>query len=129
MKMLRKHLMVQFILFIVFFMMGANIIVGQLLGEQMPWLTYVILGLLFAGVILGFFVYRGKDTSFVTITEKEVAWLKYALYTYFIVYIVNMLASSIVPSARLIVGVVAGALLMVIAAVGIVIQIRIIRIK
>lgn len=129
MSLLRKSLMVQFILFIVFFFMGANVILTLYLGQTMPWLSYVVLGLLVLGMIIGFVIYRGKDTRIVKITANEINWLKYLLYGYFMVYILNMFASSLAPNFRLITGVIAGILMMIIAAIGIVIQIRILRIK
>ncbi|MBN2268159.1 MAG: hypothetical protein V3569_01585 [Acholeplasmataceae bacterium] len=129
MSLLRKSLMVQFILFIVFFFMGGNVILSVYLRDQMPWLSYLILGLLVLGIVLGFLVYRSKDTRIVKITADEVNWLKYLLYGYFLVYIINMFASSFAPNSQLLVAVITGILLMVIAGIGIIIQIRILRIK
>ena len=125
----RKSLMVQFILFIVFFFMGGNVILSAYLGDQLPWLSYVILALLVIGIAIGFIVYRSKDTRIVKITEKEVLWLKYLLYGYFMVYIVNMFASSFAPESMMIIGIITGIILMLVAGVGIIIQLRILRIK
>lgn len=129
MSLLRKSLMVQFILFIVFFFMGGNVVLSVYLGDKLPWLSYMILALLGIGVALGFFIYRSKDTRIVKITANEINWLKYLLYGYFMVYIINMFAASFAPDARLLISVVTGLLLMIIAGVGIIIQLRILRIK
>ncbi len=125
----RKSLMVQFILFIVFFFMGANIIGNLFLAEKYPWITYIVLALLVIGTIIGFLNYRKNDPRMVVITEVEVNLLKYLLYGYFITYIINMFASSFVPSARVPIGVITGIILMIIAGFGIIIQIRILRTK
>lgn len=129
MSLLRKSLMVQFILFIVFFFMGGNVILTSLMGDKLPWLSYLILGFLVVGIVIAFFIYRQKDTRIVKITANEVNWLKYLLYGYFLVYIFNMFATSFVPNATQILAIITGSLLMIIALIGIIIQLRILRIK
>lgn len=123
----RKSLMVQFILFIVFFFMGANTIGNLFLGAKYPWLTFVVLGILVIGTGIGFLYYRKDDKRMVVITEKEVNLLKYLLYGYFLVYIINMFAASFAPDFRLVIGVITGIVLMMIAGFGIIIQIRILK--
>ncbi|MBU1093390.1 MAG: hypothetical protein KKH01_02895 [Firmicutes bacterium] len=95
MNVYRKSLVVQLMLFGVFFLIGANVILTHYLSETMPWLTYVIISLLVVGGVLGFIIYKRPDTRISVVTPKEMSMLRYLLYGYFFFYILQMILSSV----------------------------------
>lgn len=95
MNVYRKSLVVQLMLFGVFFLIGANVILTHYLSETLPWLTYVIISLLVLGGVLGFIIYRRPDTRISVVTPKEMSMLRYLLYGYFFFYILQMILSSV----------------------------------
>jgi predicted membrane channel-forming protein YqfA (hemolysin III family) len=125
----RRSFIVQMILFVIFFMMGANVIVSYYFGELIPWLNYVVLGLLVSLGVFGLMIYRKKDDRLVVVTPKEINLLKYLLYGYFGVYLAHMLLQGVqtVPQEPLAVGV--GLVLMGIALYGLFLHYRILRVK
>lgn len=125
----RKSLMVQIILFIVFFIIGANIIVNYYLGESVPWIGYVVIALLVGFGVLGFRIYRKPDTRIAVVTQKEMNVIRYLLYGYFGVYILHFILSAMDTINLEIFSIAIGSTLMVIALIGIYLQYRIIKIK
>jgi MFS family permease len=125
----RKNLVVQLILFCVFFLMGANILLGVFLSDKIPWFSYVMLILLVIGVVFGFMYYRKKDDRTVVVTEKELNILKYLLYGYFLVYIAQMFLPSLFKDNVDLISIISSILLMLIALVGVIIQVKILQVK
>lgn len=125
----RKNLVVQLVLFCVFLLMGLNILLGVFLIDKIPWFSYVMLILLVIGVVFGFMYYRKNDDRTVVVTEQELNTLKYLLYGYFIVYIIQMFLPSLLIDQTRIISIISSILLMIIATIGIVIQANILRVK
>lgn len=125
----RKNLVVQLILFCVFFLMGANILLGVFLSDKISWFSYVMLILLVIGVVFGFMYYRKKDDRTVVVTEKELNILKYLLYGYFLVYIAQMFLPSLFKDNVDLISIISSILLMLIALVGVIIQVKILQVK
>ena len=126
----RKSFIVQMILFVIFFLMGGNIILTHFLGDVLPWLNWVILGLLIVLGVYGFTLYRKKDDRIVIVTAKEIGLLKYLLYGYFGVYLANMLLASSIPSEFFsIFTILIGIILMGIALYGIYLHHRILKVE
>lgn len=129
MNVYRKSLVIQLLLFIVFFIMGANIIVGAYLGETMGWINYVLLGVLIAFAVFGFILYKKEDLRIVLMTPKEMNLIRYLLYGYFFVYIVQMILPSIITVDPKLLSLITGIILMGIASYGINMQLRLLKQK
>ena len=129
MNVYRKSLVIQLLLFIVFFIMGANLIVGAYLGATMGWINYVLLGVLIAFAVFGFVLYKKEDPRIVVMTPKEMNLIKYLLYGYFFVYIVHMILPSIITVDPKMLSLVVGVILMGIATYGVTMQLRLLKQK
>ncbi len=132
MKVYRKSLVVQLLLFIMFFAMGAYTLGIHYLGKAHPWIVYVIFGLLVALGIVGFIIYKSSDNTVVAITEKELKTIRYLIYGYFAVYLLQMIISSRFDGkvdTLEIIALVSGVLLMTIAIIGVFLQYRVLRLK
>jgi len=129
MNVYRKSLMIQFLLFIVFFIMGANVIVNHYFRESLPWLGYVLLGLLVAFGVVGFMLYKKQDNRVSVITQKELNLIRYLLYSYFFFYILQMVLSSVESIDKMLLNVSIGIILMGLALFGVWVQYKILRVK
>jgi hypothetical protein len=129
MNVYRKSLVIQLLLFIVFFIMGANLIVGAYLGATMGWINYVLLGVLIAFAVFGFVLYKKEDPRIVIMTPKEMNLIRYLLYGYFFVYIVHMILPSIITVEPKMLSLVVGIILMGIATYGVNMQLRLLKQK
>lgn len=129
MNVYRKSLMVQFLLFIVFFIMGANVIVNHYFRESLPWLGYVLLGLLVAFGVIGYMLYKKQDNRVCVITQKELNLIRYLLYSYFFFYILQMVLSSVESIDKMLLNVSIGIILMGLAAFGAWVQYKVLRVK
>jgi len=132
MNVYRKSLVVQIMLFGIFFLIGGNVILNHYLGASLPWLTYVIIALLVTVGVLGFIIYRRPDTRISVVTPKEMSLLRYLLYGYFFVYIVQMILSGVqvVRESYLdLLNIATGSILMLVALYGCYVLYRIIKVK
>jgi hypothetical protein len=127
MKVLRKGIQIQILLFIVFFLMGISIIITHFLPEQLTVVNLVTIGVVVVFSVLGYKIYKNPDMTVIIITPKEEKTIKYLTYGYFIVYVIRMVLSSSQVSDALIVNVVSGILLMGIAIFGMFFQYRIFK--
>ncbi len=130
MNVYRKVLLVQLIMFSVFFVMGGYTIVEHFFRADYPWINFILLGLLLAAGVYGFQMYRKKDDRVCVITQKEVSLIRYLLYGYFLFYVLDIILPSVVPSIdRNLLAIVTGIILMGIAVYGIILQLRILKVK
>ncbi len=130
MQVYRKSILIQLILFIAFLIMGANLIVSFYLIEHWPWLHFVLLFLLVAFAIIGFIIYRKGDERTVVITKREISLIRYLLYGYFGVYILNIILEGATAfGSEAWFHIASGVLCMLVALTGVVIQSRILRLK
>ncbi len=129
MNVYRKSLVIQLLLFVVFFIMGANLIVGAYLGETMGWINFVLLGVLIAFAVFGFILYKKEDPRIVVMTPKEMNLIRYLLYGYFFVYIVHMILPSLILIDPKILSLIVGVILMGIATYGVNMQLRLLKQK
>ena len=129
MNVYRKSLVVQMMLFMIFFIIGANVIINHYLRESMPWIAYIIVGLLVVFGVLGFVYYRKPDERVSVVTPKEMKIIRYMLYGYFGIYILQMILSSVGTINLEILNITVGVVLMLIAVYGMYIQYRIIKNK
>ena len=130
MNVYRKVLMVQLIMFSVFFVMGGYTIIEHFFRADYPWINFILLGLLLLAGIYGFQMYRKKDDRVCVITQQEVTVIRYLLYGYFLFYVLEIILPSIIPSIdRNILAIVTGIILMGIATYGIILQLRILKVK
>jgi cytochrome c biogenesis protein CcdA len=129
MKVYRKSLFIQFLLFIVFFLMGGNVIITHYFRESMPWLAYVLLGILILFGIVGFILYKKEDPRISIITEQEVKTIRYLLYGYFFIYILQMVLSNVATIDKELLNIATGVILMGIALYGAWIQYKVLRVK
>ena len=127
MNVYRKSLVVQIMLFMIFFIIGANVIINYYLRESMPWIAYVVVVLLVAFGVLGFVIYRKPDDRVSVITPKEMKTIRYMLYGYFFVYIMQMILASLGTIDLAILNITVGVILMLIALYGMFLQYRIIK--
>ncbi|MDO9629745.1 MAG: hypothetical protein Q7I99_07565 [Acholeplasmataceae bacterium] len=129
MNVYRKSLVIQLLLFIVFFIMGANLILGAYLGATLSWINYLLLGVLIAFAVVGFVLYKKEDPRIVLMTQKEMNLIRYLLYGYFFVYIVHMILPSIITVDQKMLSLVVGFILMGIALYGVNMQLRLLKNK
>jgi hypothetical protein len=129
MQIYKKGLRVQILLFGIFVFMGLNIILNYYLLEDYPWISFLGFPLLIAAFVFGIIMYRSKDQSVSIITPKEVKTIKYLMYGYFLIYLVRLVIASNETMNQEIVSLISGIALMVIALIGIYIQIKIYKDK
>ena len=129
MQIYKKGLRVQILLFGVFVFMGANIILNHYFLEQYPWISYLGFPILILTFAIGILMYRSKDQSVAVITPKEVKTIKYLMYGYFLIYLVRLVIGNNPELNLEIINLSAGILLMLIALVGIYIQLKIYKEK
>ena len=128
MNVFRKTLIVQLLLFIVFIVMGGYTIFEYYYRQDYPWIGYILLGFLLAVAIIGFYLFRKEDKSVCVITEKEVLMIRYLLYAYFFIYVLEMILPSLIKTINQeIVTLIAGGLLIIIAVWGTLIQVGILK--
>jgi hypothetical protein len=116
-------------MFVVFFVMGANVIINYYVSESFPAYNYIILGVLVLFGVFGYLFYKRSSNEVAVITPKEFKMLKRLLYIYLFVYIGEMLASGLESLPKDVVAIVFGSLLCIIATVGIYIQYKILEHK
>ena len=129
MKVYRKSLVIQLLLFVVFFLMGAYVMVEFYLLSDNRWLGIVLLAVLLTFGVIGFIIYKKSDQSVSIITEKEMKMIKYLLYGYFAVYILEIFLSSVRSINQEFLAITTSVILMSIAVYGIWIQYKILKIK
>lgn len=129
MNVYRKSLMIQFLLFTVFFVMGAFVILEHFLSESLPWIGIALLVFLIIFGIYGFMLYKKEDQRVSVITQKELKTLKYLLYGYFAVYVLEVFLSNSDSIDKDLLSIGIGIVLMGIACVGGFIQYRILKVK
>jgi hypothetical protein len=127
MKVLRKGIQIQILLFAVFFLMGASLIVTHFLPEQMTVINIITIGVVVVFSVLGYRMYKNADMSVIIITPKEEKTIKFLTYGYFIVYVIRMVLSSSNVVEGLILNVTSGIILMGIAIFGMLFQYRIFK--
>jgi len=129
MNVYRKSLMIQFLLFTVFFVMGAFVILEHFLSKSLPWIGIALLVFLIVFGIYGFMLYKKEDQRVSVITQKELKTLKYLLYGYFAVYVLEVFLSNSDSIDKDLLSIGIGIVLMGIACVGGFIQYRILKVK
>jgi len=129
MNIYRKSLVIQLIMFIVFFIMGANIIVQHYVSEVFPAYNFIILGVLVLFGVFGFLLYKKSSDQILPITEQVMKTLKGILYAYLFVYILEMILSNMEQLPTDIVKIGFGSVLMILALAGIYIQMRLLANK
>ncbi|MFA5470810.1 MAG: hypothetical protein WC219_02080 [Acholeplasmataceae bacterium] len=129
MNVYRKSLIVQLLMFIVFIIMGVNVIVQYYIGQSFPVYNFLVLGLLVLFGIGGFLIYRKASNEIQVITPKELKTLKILLYVYLFAYIGEMLLSGLEQIPTEIIKISFGALLIVVALIGVFIQYQLLKKK
>jgi len=127
MNIYRKSLVIQLIMFIVFFVMGANIIIQHYVSESFPAYNFIILGVLVLFGVFGFLLYKNSSDQILPITEQVMKTLKGILYAYLFVYILEMILSNMEQLPTDIIKIGFGSVLMILAIVGIYIQTRLLQ--
>lgn len=131
MNVYRKSLVIQLLLFVMFYIMGVYVIADVYLSDTYEWIVYVVFGSLVVLGIAGVFIYRRKDTTVAAITKNELELIRYLIYGYFAVYVLQLILSGVIENTSrwfeiVIVG--SGFLLMMIATVGGVLQYKILTV-
>ncbi|HHT98591.1 MAG TPA: hypothetical protein GXZ79_00720 [Acholeplasma sp.] len=119
----KKHVYVQLIMFGLFIIMGVNVLISALAQtlEAQRFTTYITLGLLIILAGAGLLVYFSKSKDTIEISKKSLDHSKYVLYGYFIVYVIHMIVSQFdIKGFKM--GIVFGPILIVIAALGVLVQ-------
>ncbi len=129
MNVYRKSLIVQLLMFVVFFVMAVNLIVQYYIGQSFPIYNFIILGILVLFGIGGFLIYRKASNEILVITPKEIKTIKVLLYVYLFVYIGEMLLSGLDQIPTEVVKIALGSVLMIVALIGIFIQYQLLRRK
>lgn len=129
MNIYRKSLVIQLIMFIVFFIMGANIIIQHYVSDTFPAYNFIILGVLVLFGVFGFLLYKNSSDQILPITEQIMKTLKGILYAYLFVYILEMILSNMEQLPTDIVKIGFGSILMILAIAGIYIQTRLLTHK
>ncbi len=129
MNVYRKSLIVQLLMFVVFFVMAVNLIVQYYIGQSIPIYNFIILGILVLFGVGGFLIYRKASNEILVITPKEIKTIKVLLYVYLFVYIGEMLLSGLDQIPTEVVKIALGSVLMIVALIGIFIQYQLLRRK
>ena len=129
MNVYRKSLIVQLLMFVVFFVMAVNLIVQYYIGQSFPIYNFIILGILVLFGVGGFLIYRKASNEILVITPKEIKTIKVLLYVYLFVYIGEMLLSGLDQIPTEVVKIALGSVLMIVALIGIFIQYQLLRRK
>lgn len=129
MNIYRKSLVIQLIMFIVFLIMGANIIIQHYVSDTFPAYNFIILGVLILFGVFGFLLYKNSSDQILPITEQIMKTLKGILYAYLFVYILEMILSNMEQLPTDIVKIGFGSVLMILAIAGIYIQTRLLTHK
>ncbi|AUD64857.1 hypothetical protein BK011_03890 [Tenericutes bacterium MZ-XQ] len=129
MNIYRKSLVIQLIMFIVFLIMGANIIIQHYVSDTFPAYNFIILGVLVLFGVFGFLLYKNSSDQILPITEQIMKTLKGILYAYLFVYILEMILSNMEQLPTDIVKIGFGSVLMILAIAGIYIQTRLLTHK
>lgn len=129
MQIYRKGLIVQLLLFIVFFIMGLNVLISYFIGEEAPWLSFVVMGILILFGVGGFIYYRSNDQTIHLITQKELSLIKYLLYIFFFFYLAYIFLQGVSWMDQQFLSIITSIALMGIALFGIYTLLRIIQIK
>jgi len=129
MQIYRKGLIVQLLLFIVFFIMGLNVVIGYFFGEEAPWLSFFVMGILILFGVGGFIYYRSNDQRVHIITQKELNLIKYLLYIFFFVYLVYIFLQGAAWMDQQFLSITTSIALMGIASYGIFTLLKILEIK
>jgi len=129
MNVYRKSLIVQLLMFVVFFVMAVNLIVQYYIGQSFPIYNFIILGILVLFGVGGFLIYRKSSNEILVITPKEIKTIKILLYVYLFVYIGEMLLSGLDQIPTEVVKIALGSVLMIVALIGIFIQYQLLRRK
>jgi hypothetical protein len=127
MKVLKKGIQIQILLFTVFFLMGVSLIFTYFFPELLTIVNLVTIGIVVVFSILGYKIYKNPDMSIIIITPKEEKTIKYLTYGYFIVYVIRMVLASSDVVDGLILNVTSGVILMGIAVFGVLFQYRIFK--
>ncbi|MDY0074557.1 MAG: hypothetical protein WC992_02390 [Acholeplasmataceae bacterium] len=128
MNVYRKSLLVQLMLFIVFIIMGGYTILEFYYRQDYHWMGYVLLGLFVLVAALSFYLFKRDDKTICVITQREMLTMRYLLYAYFLVYVLEMILPSIIKTINTeMLTLVAGILLILIALAGTIIQFLILK--
>ncbi len=127
MKVLKKGIQIQILLFTVFFLMGVSLIFTYFFPEQLTVVNLITIGVVVVFSVLGYRIYKNPDMSIIIITPKEEKTIKYLTYGYFIVYVIRMVLASSEVVDGLVLNVTSGIILMGIAVFGILFQYRIFK--
>ena len=125
----RKSLVIQLLMFIVFFVMGASVILQYYVAETFSAYSYIVLGVLVGFGVLGFIIYKKSSDEIAVITPKEFKTLKTLLYIYLFIYVGEMLLSGMESMPQDLVAIILGSALCIVASVGVFIQYNILKQK
>jgi hypothetical protein len=135
MKVYRKSLIVQMLLFFAFLLMGGNVIFSHFVPtEEFEWFYLIFLASFVLFGVVGFLIYKSPSQKVCNITQKQISRIRYLLYGYFFVYIaqlvlINFEFFQVNVARQTILYVSSGSLLMLIALYGLYYQYSIISIK
>ncbi len=129
MNVYRKSLVIQIILFVVFFLMGLNLIVQYYVAPSFSAYHIVVLAVLITAGLIGFLIYKKMTDDIVPITEKHMKWIRGLLYGYLVVYVVELVVSGLPSLPTEALKIVFSSVLMIIALVGIGFQVHLLTKK
>ncbi|MFP4177691.1 MAG: hypothetical protein ACLFTZ_02900 [Acholeplasmataceae bacterium] len=101
MRILRKSIVIQLLLFIAFLIMALNVGISHFMGEEWPWLSYVLLGAFVGFIAVGIKVYRNTDSRTSVITKRELDLIRYLTYGYFGLYVVQLILTAVIEDEGL----------------------------
>jgi hypothetical protein len=91
MKVYRKSLIVQMLLFFAFLLMGGNVIFSHFVPtEEFEWFYLIFLATFVIFGVVGFLIYKSPNQKVCDITQKQISMIRYLLYGYFFVYIAQL---------------------------------------
>jgi hypothetical protein len=109
--------------------MGAYVIVEFYFAKDNQWIGIALLLALVTFFIAGFYIYKKSDATVSIITEKELKFIKYLLYGYFAIYIIEIFLSNLENMNQEVLAIVTGIILMLTALVGIYTHYKILKVK
>jgi len=135
MKVFRKSLVVQMLLFFAFLLMGGNVIFSHFVPtNELEWFYLVFLAIFVLFGVVGFVIYKSPNQQLCDITQRQISMIRYLLYGYFFVYIAQLVLINFnffqaSQQRQTTLYIIAGSLLMLIALYGLFYQYSIITKK
>ncbi|MFA6801141.1 MAG: hypothetical protein WCR19_03435 [Acholeplasmataceae bacterium] len=123
----RKNIKIQLILFSAFTFLGINVLVNYLLDGSAPWYNYTVLGISLLLIVWVIIIFKKQDQKIIPIEKKLYDAMRIALYSYFVIYVLNLILQSFEAIDGLILNIVTSVFLTLIALFGVILHVKLLK--